>query len=35
LEKRLDVAAQQLGGRWIEVAPPGSATTIALEIVES
>jgi catechol 2,3-dioxygenase-like lactoylglutathione lyase family enzyme len=30
LEKRLDVPAEQLGGRWIEVAPPGSATTIAL-----
>jgi catechol 2,3-dioxygenase-like lactoylglutathione lyase family enzyme len=30
LEKRLDVSAEQLGGRWIEVAPPGSATTIAL-----
>lgn len=30
LEKRLDVAAEQLGGRWIEVAPPGSVTTIAL-----
>jgi catechol 2,3-dioxygenase-like lactoylglutathione lyase family enzyme len=26
----LDVSAEQLGGRWIEVAPPGSATTIAL-----
>jgi lactoylglutathione lyase len=30
LEKRLDVPAEQLGGRWIEVAPPGSTTTIAL-----
>ena len=30
LEKRLDAPAEQLGGRWIEVAPPGSATTIAL-----
>jgi lactoylglutathione lyase len=29
-EKRLDVPAEQLGGRWIEMAPPGSATTIAL-----
>lgn len=29
-EKRLDVPAEQLGGRWIEVAPPASATTIAL-----
>jgi lactoylglutathione lyase len=30
LEKRLDVPAELLGGRWIEVAPPGSTTTIAL-----
>ncbi|HJU96348.1 MAG TPA: VOC family protein [Jiangellaceae bacterium] len=30
LEKRLDVPAERLGGRWIEVAPPGSTTTIAL-----
>src|SRR5574341_1342535 len=30
MDKRLDVPAEQLGGRWIEVAPPGSATTIAL-----
>lgn len=30
LEKRLDVPAEQLGGRWIEVAPPGATTTIAL-----
>jgi lactoylglutathione lyase len=30
LDKRLDVPAEQLGGRWIEVAPPGSTTTIAL-----
>jgi catechol 2,3-dioxygenase-like lactoylglutathione lyase family enzyme len=30
LEKRLDVPAEQLGGRWIEVAPHGSAPTIAL-----
>jgi lactoylglutathione lyase len=30
LEKRLDAPVEQLGGRWIEVAPPGSATTIAL-----
>jgi catechol 2,3-dioxygenase-like lactoylglutathione lyase family enzyme len=29
-EKRLDVPAGQFGGRWIEVAPPGSATSIAL-----
>jgi lactoylglutathione lyase len=30
LDKRLDALVEQLGGRWIEVAPPGSATTIAL-----
>jgi lactoylglutathione lyase len=30
LEKRLDAPVEQLGGRWIEVAPPGSTTTIAL-----
>jgi lactoylglutathione lyase len=30
LEKRLDAAVEQFGGRWIEVASPGSATTIAL-----
>jgi catechol 2,3-dioxygenase-like lactoylglutathione lyase family enzyme len=30
LDKRLDVPAELLGGRWIEVAPAGSATTIAL-----
>jgi catechol 2,3-dioxygenase-like lactoylglutathione lyase family enzyme len=30
LEKRLDAPVEQLGGRWIEVGPPGSATTIAL-----
>ena len=29
-EKRLDAPVEQLGGRWIEVAPPGAATTIAL-----
>ena len=29
-EKRLDVLVEQLGGRWIEVAPAGSAVTIAL-----
>jgi catechol 2,3-dioxygenase-like lactoylglutathione lyase family enzyme len=29
-DKRLDVPLGQLGGRWIEVAPPGSTTTIAL-----
>jgi lactoylglutathione lyase len=30
LEKRLDAAVEQLGGRWIEVAPDGGAITIAL-----
>ncbi|MEV0382254.1 VOC family protein [Nonomuraea sp. NPDC050643] len=30
LEKRLDAPVEQLSGRWIEVAPPGAATTIAL-----
>lgn len=30
LEKRRDVPAPQLGGRWIEVAPGGGAVTIAL-----
>jgi lactoylglutathione lyase len=30
LEKRLDMPVEELGGRWIEVAPPGAATTIAL-----
>ncbi len=29
-EKRLDVPLEQFGGRWIEVAPPGAAITIAL-----
>ncbi len=29
-EKRRDVPAQQLGGRWIEVAPRGATVTIAL-----
>jgi lactoylglutathione lyase len=29
-ERRLDVLVEQFGGRWIEVAPPGAATTIAL-----
>ena len=29
-EKRLDVPLPQPGQRWIEVAPPGSPTTIAL-----
>ncbi|GIH98461.1 VOC family protein [Planobispora takensis] len=30
LEKRLDMPVEQLGGRWIEVAPPGAAVSIAL-----
>ncbi|GAA3715991.1 VOC family protein [Nonomuraea antimicrobica] len=30
LDKRLDAPVEQLGGRWIEVAPSGAATTIAL-----
>jgi lactoylglutathione lyase len=30
LEVRLDVPAGELGGRWIEVAPPRSDTSIAL-----
>jgi catechol 2,3-dioxygenase-like lactoylglutathione lyase family enzyme len=30
MEKQLDVPLPQFGGRWITVAPPGSATTIAL-----
>ena len=30
LEKRLDAPVPQLGGRWIEVAPPGSDVTLAL-----
>ncbi len=29
-DKRVDVPLEQFGGRWIEVAPPGSAMTIAL-----
>ena len=29
-EKRMDAPLQQLGGRWIVVAPPGAAATIAL-----
>jgi lactoylglutathione lyase len=29
-EARLDAPVEQLGGRWIEVAPPGAAVTIAL-----
>ncbi|WP_336215124.1 VOC family protein [Nonomuraea sp. LPB2021202275-12-8] len=27
MEKRLDAPVEQLGGRWIEVAPAGSRTT--------
>lgn len=30
MKKQLDVPLPQLGGRWITIAPPGSATTIAL-----
>jgi lactoylglutathione lyase len=30
LQKQLDVLIPQFGGRWITVAPPGSATSIAL-----
>jgi lactoylglutathione lyase len=29
-ETRRDVALEQFGGRWIEVAPPGGTVTIAL-----
>jgi lactoylglutathione lyase len=29
-ETRLDMPVEQFGGRWIEVAPPGAATSIAL-----
>jgi lactoylglutathione lyase len=29
-ETRLDMPVEQFGARWIEVAPPGAATTIAL-----
>lgn len=29
-EKRLDMPMEQLGGRWIEVAPPGASPSIAL-----
>lgn len=30
LDVRVDVPMPQLGGRWIEVAPPGSGTSVAL-----
>jgi lactoylglutathione lyase len=30
MEKRLDAPVPELGGRWIEVAPPGSPTSLAL-----
>lgn len=30
LEKRMDAPVEQIGGRWIELAPANSATTIAL-----
>lgn len=29
-EKHMDAALEQLGGRWIELSPPGSTVTIAL-----
>jgi catechol 2,3-dioxygenase-like lactoylglutathione lyase family enzyme len=29
-EKRLDTPMEQFGGRWIEVAPPGTEVTVAL-----
>jgi lactoylglutathione lyase len=29
-DKRLDLPVEEFGGRWIEVAPPDAATTIAL-----
>ena len=30
LQKQLDVPLPRLGGRWVTIAPPGAATTIAL-----
>ena len=30
LEKRMDMPLPEFGGRWIEVAPPGSEMTLAL-----
>jgi catechol 2,3-dioxygenase-like lactoylglutathione lyase family enzyme len=30
MDKQLDEPLPQLGGRWIMIAPPGNATTIAL-----
>jgi len=30
LQLRVDVPIPEFGGRWIEVAPPGAATTVAL-----
>jgi lactoylglutathione lyase len=33
-EKRMDAPLPQLGGRWLDVAPPSSETTIAL-VLES
>lgn len=30
LEKRMDVPLEQIGGRWITVAPDGAVTSIAL-----
>ncbi len=34
-DKRLDIPVPQLGGRWIEVAPPGAQTTMALVLMAS
>ena len=34
-ETRLDMPVEQLGGRWIEVAPPGAAITIALVLTRA
>ncbi|MFF5263735.1 VOC family protein [Actinomadura viridis] len=35
LEKRVDVPLEQIGGRWITVAPDGAVTSIALVPGES
>ncbi|GAA3972776.1 VOC family protein [Actinomadura viridis] len=35
LEKRMDVPLEQIGGRWITVAPDGAVTSIALVPGES
>jgi lactoylglutathione lyase len=34
MQKQLDVPLPQLGGRWITIAPPGGATTIALILAD-